>query len=649
VKAILDLLGYFGLRAASSLICRMPERMAEKTGTVLGACAFSLHSRRRVAYADIKAALGPQFSEKARMQIIRDQYRHFGQMFVEVLRIPRISRSDIEKNVEISNFEYFRQTVDGQCGAILITGHFGNWELLQIISGIFDKPVYALNRPQKLTRMNEYLNRLRKTQGSVTIGRGMGVRDLLRALKRKELVGILGDQDAGKTGGVILPFLGRKTTIPTGAFELAYRTGVPVLPAFMARTNGFRHRIYLAPPIRMKEQNDDEASEVERATHVYLELLEKYIRKFPDQWLWGTKRWKYTWTKRILILSDGKPGHVKQSEAVAARFRHIKTQYGRPGMEYPISKIEVRFKSEWRKKLFPWFALFFIPWAQGRLRFLSYFFTSDTQQAIEQASAEFIISAGSSLAPLGLCLSKDSRAKNIVVMKPSFPFNLFQYDLAIVPAHDRGPIPSKSLRMLLTPTLIETDAMKCSGEALKRKLRQPERVKFGILLGGTTRNFSLDLCKTRKFFQVLSGLSCDVGDYMVTTSRRTPDDIVKYLKENVRPDLHCQLMVIANESNPPETVPGIMALADILIVTEDSISMISEAVSSGKKVVVLDLGSGLPAKHRRFIDLLAMKSAVVRANPDNFCDQLAKLDDRIDLETAKRETQMLQTKLQEIL
>jgi KDO2-lipid IV(A) lauroyltransferase len=192
VKAILDLLGYFGLRAASSLICRMPERMAEKTGTVLGACAFSLHSRRRVAYADIKAALGPQFSEKARMQIIRDQYRHFGQMFVEVLRIPRISRSDIEKNVEISNFEYFRQTVDGQCGAILITGHFGNWELLQIISGIFDKPVYALNRPQKLTRMNEYLNRLRKTQGSVTIGRGMGVRDLLRALKRKELVGILG-------------------------------------------------------------------------------------------------------------------------------------------------------------------------------------------------------------------------------------------------------------------------------------------------------------------------------------------------------------------------------------------------------------------------------------------------------------------------
>jgi mitochondrial fission protein ELM1 len=92
-----------------------------------------------------------------------------------------------------------------------------------------------------------------------------------------------------------------------------------------------------------------------------------------------------------------------------------------------------------------------------------------------------------------------------------------------------------------------------------------------------------------------------------------------------------------------------MSLADVLIVTEDSISMISEAVSSGKKVMVLKLGANLPAKHRRFIDLLAMKSAIVLTRADNFPEQLAKLDESIDLDAVRQESQLLQARLQEIL
>jgi len=69
----------------------------------------------------------------------------------------------------------------------------------------------------------------------------------------------------------------------------------------------------------------------------------------------------------------------------------------------------------------------------------------------------------------------------------------------------------------------------------------------------------------------------------VTTSRRTPDTIAAFLKEQVRYEPLCQQLVIANEHNPPGTVLGMMALAEILIVTEDSISMLSEAVGSSKK------------------------------------------------------------------
>ena len=648
MRALLDLSGYYALRVLSVVMRRLPESVVSFLGACLGRVVFLVSSRRRVAYADLKAALGSEHTERERWGVVRRQYEHLGKMGLEILRFPVLSRGWIEKNIRISNLERFEETVGGDHGTLLMTGHFGNWELLQIVSGIFDKPIHALNRTQKLNRINEYLNNLRETHGSVAVSRGMRLRDLLRALKRKELVGILADQDAGRDGGVILPFFGRKTTVPTGAFELAYRTGVPILPAFIVRGEGLRHSIYVEEPLRAGPQ-ENEAEFVERGLKAYVGLLENYIRKFPEQWLWGTKRWKYAWTKRLLILSDGKPGHRKQSEAVAKKIQKIRTQYGRPGMEYPLEEIEVRFRSPLRKKFFPVFAFFLMPWIQGRLRWLSFFFAPETQRQIEKAGADFILSAGASLVPLSLCLSKENRAKSVVLMKPGFPFNLFRYDLAIVPGHDRGPVPPNAMRLLLTPHELAPDSVKKAGEILAAKLRDPRRIKAAVFLGGNTRDFCLDAGKTARFFRALCPILGETGDYLVTTSRRTPEEVVAFLKEHVRTDPRCQSLVVANEENPPETVAGMMALAEVLVVTEDSISMISEAVGSGKKVLLLDLGTNLPAKHRRFIELLVLKSAVLRATPDNFGEQWARLENTPASGVVSEEDETLQKRLQEIL
>jgi len=95
------------------------------------------------------------------------------------------------------------------------------------------------------------------------------------------------------------------------------------------------------------------------------------------------------------------------------------------------------------------------------------------------------------------------------------------------------------------------------------------------------------------------------GDYLVTTSRRTPEDVNHFLRERLKQPSHCQLCVIASEDRRPEVVPGMMALADFLIVTEDSLSMISEALSSGKRVVVVKVHrNSLPRKHYRFQEIL---------------------------------------------
>ena len=662
MNCFLEGIAYGALRAVSFFVGKIPRGWSLGFGEWAGLAFFWISPRRRGAYADLKAALGSQLTERERWQVIRRHYGHLGRMAMEVLRFPSLDPRAMREIFHIDPPEKIQEALRENKGAVLMTAHFGNWELAQIgVSMTLGRQIHVLARDQKPALLNRFLNELRQSHGALAAGRGMGIRGLLHTLRRRECVGVLGDQDAGKQGGMILPFFGRKTTVPTGAFGLALRTGAPIVIGFLVRRSRSRNRrrrkkraayrysiVQTIYPEQGSARHPKQISE--GFVKTYLSHLENFIRRFPDQWLWESKRWKYSWTKRILILSDGKPGHLKQSEAVAAQFQKVKTQYGRSGLEYPTKVLAVNFKSERHKKIFTWFAFFFLPWAQGRLRRLRFFFTPETAKSIEEASADFVISAGSSLAPLNLCLAKDSCAKSIVLMKPSFPFSLFHYDLAIVPAHDRGRIPEDALRTLLVPSRMEPDEMQEAAGQLRLTLRAPERIKFGIFLGGSTRRFELKFSDLEKIFDSLEVFSANGWDYLVTTSRRTPDFISEFLKTNLADRPSCQQLVIAKEDPRAAVAPGMMALADILIVTSDSISMISEAVTAGKKVIALDFpASDLPAKHKRFRELLLEESVVVVAGPDDLGDKILQLDRRGMPAANHDEEEMLTRRLQEIL
>lgn len=645
--SFLDLLACKSLQAFSAFLRALPLEMSLGFGRFVGNIAFYFYSRRRVAYADMKAALGAQYSEKERWSLVRRNFAHWGQMMVEVLRFPKLDKDTIEQTMKVHYLDGYFDVFKEKKGGIFLTAHFGNWEMMQVLPPrIFNEPLHVLARGQKFPKLNAFLNSLRESLGTVVTTRGMEIRNLLHSLRRGEWVGLLGDQDAGKTSGMILPLLGRKTTVPTGPFEFAGRTGTSVIPVFVARQQGPYHEIYVGKPVKCRP---DSQEDIEAGARYYISLLERFVKKYPEQWLWETKRWKYSWTKRLLILSDGKPGHVKQSQSIAEQISAIKTQYGRPGMEYPQQVLPVAFKSGFHRAIFPWFCAFFIPFAQGRLRFLSFFFESETAKDIEEASADFIISAGSSLVPLNLCIAKDCRAKSLVLMRPSFPFNLYKYDLSVVPAHDLGGVPQEAFRMLLTPSTVEPEAMERDAAILKKQLRDPSRVRYSVFLGGDTRRFKMKHEDIRTIFETLERLSAD-GDYLVTTSRRTSDAVVRYLEKEIRPARSCQLLVDAKRDTRREVVGGMMFWAEILIVTEDSISMISEALRSGKRVIVLCFdGKGLPSKHRRFREILARESAIVTASPQDLEEKIKNLKNQPAVSVLQTEAEALKKRLQAIL
>jgi KDO2-lipid IV(A) lauroyltransferase len=437
-----DYLGYYVLRTLSNFLKQLPPAVVVRMGRLLGEGVYRFSGKRAsIAYADMKAVFGSQFSEKDLWKKIQRHYGYLGELFADLMCFPKMSRESMGEVIRVRHEERYLDTLRENKGVIVITGHFGNWELLQFVSNVYyGQPVHLIAAAQKHSRMNDFLNSLRSCQGSVVItrGQGMGVLKAYKAIKQNKVAGVLCDQDAGRAGGIIVPLLGRKTTIQTGPFELALKTGAPLFPCFLARTNGPEHELFMEHPIWVRSTEDPE-SEIKKGVMKFVEHLEGMIQRFPEQWLWGVKRWKYSWTKRLLILSNGNPEHLSEAEGVAERFREVQSQYGRPGMEYPVRTIPVLFKSDWHRRLFSLFAILFIPWAQGRLRWLGLFFKPETQRALEAASADFMISAEPGLAPLNLCLAKDSRAKSIFVTKPRFPFNLFRRDLVVSRAAEALP------------------------------------------------------------------------------------------------------------------------------------------------------------------------------------------------------------------
>ena len=298
MEDLLDRIAYLLACALIFIFERIPFAAGLRIGDFLGRGIFYVSNKRRVAYINLKAALGDQLTPRKRWEIVRDHFGSMGQAAVEVMSFKQMRRKHHDLNVKIHGIERYEELLRSGHGGVLITAHFGNWELLQLWSGLRGTPIYVLTREQKYPRLNGLINELRESHGSVSISRGAGIRGLIRALREKKMIGVLGDQSAGKTEGIILPFFGRRTTVPVGAFQLAHRTDALIMPFFIVRTGGPEHEVYSEEVLKDDPSLEPEAR-IEFQARQYMKVLEDFIRRFPDQWLWENKRWKYCWDRRL--------------------------------------------------------------------------------------------------------------------------------------------------------------------------------------------------------------------------------------------------------------------------------------------------------------------------------------------------------------
>ena len=282
----------FALLYALYVLARpLPRRWLLALGGALGTFVWRVVGFRRAVVLDnLRHAFGHERGEPQLRALAAAFYRNLGMTLMEFLALPRLSAADIVGLVDIEGAEYLESIRRLGRGGLLVSGHFGNWELLGARIAAEGQPVNFIVKTQHNERVDRMQNRIRRRIGIGTIRAGASIREMIRALRRQEWIGLLADQDAG-ADGVFCEFLGRQASVFRGAAYLAWKLDCPLLTGFIYRGADGRHLVRIDPPVEPDRSLTEEEA-VRRLTEVHVRRLEAAVRRAPEQYFWVHRRWK---------------------------------------------------------------------------------------------------------------------------------------------------------------------------------------------------------------------------------------------------------------------------------------------------------------------------------------------------------------------
>ena len=283
---------YVALRGAVAAMERLSFSSAGRIGARIGSLGFSpLNIRRDVVERQLRAAL-PERDAADIERIARAAYAHLGRTSIETAILPSYSSAQIIDLFEsVQGWELVEKKLALGKGLILVTGHLGNWELGGAYIAARGLPIDAVARHMANPLFDRYLTKTRERIGMTVIHDEDAVKRVPRALRTGHAVAFLFDQGAVGLASTWVPFFGRFAKTPRGPAVFALRLGAPVMFGVALRQPSGRYQLSFEP-IEVVETGDREA-DVDRIVADYSSVLERWIRRAPEQYLWHHRRWKH--------------------------------------------------------------------------------------------------------------------------------------------------------------------------------------------------------------------------------------------------------------------------------------------------------------------------------------------------------------------
>jgi len=275
------------------LISLIPFRVGQSLGRMLGnILAVVLKRRIKASLNNLRYVFGDTMTMSELIELNGRIVAHFAQMLFEAPHILRLNRANLNRYVIFDNEDAVSQALKKGRGVFMLTGHFGNWELMSAAFTLrFNVKGAVVVRPADFAPADRLLKNLRSRFGAEIIPKKRAMKKLLAAKKENKVIGILLDQNVDWYEGVFVPFLGKSACTNKGLALVALRTGSPVIPVFSVRQPDGRYRVVFEDEVPLL-RTGDKIKDTEENTALFTQIIEKYVRQYPDQWFWFHKRWK---------------------------------------------------------------------------------------------------------------------------------------------------------------------------------------------------------------------------------------------------------------------------------------------------------------------------------------------------------------------
>lgn len=268
----------------------MPFPLVYGAGTLVGLGVHAIdRPHRRIAEQNVRAAF-PARSRREHGRIVRGAFKHFGRLLFELLKFSTLPPASMLSRVEFEGEERVRAAYAHGKGVLFVTGHFGYWELQALVHALRLQPMSVMARALDNPALNELLEGIRTRTGNSVIYRQGTIRRVMRCLQKGEGVGVLIDQHILNRDAIHVDFFGRPAATTPLVAALALRTGARVVPLFALPIGGGRYRMVYEHAVEPPPAGSTDP--IRELTQRCTDVLEMYVRRNPELWLWMHRRWR---------------------------------------------------------------------------------------------------------------------------------------------------------------------------------------------------------------------------------------------------------------------------------------------------------------------------------------------------------------------
>jgi len=289
VNLLTDNILFAGLIFFTRAFGQIPRKIGIRTGAAMGRLFYQFSGRyRHIAIRNLRNAY-PEKTEAEIKKTARAVFENIGKIPYEVCWSTCMRNDELCRHVSIHGIQYIRNAYEKGKGVLVLTAHIGNWEMLSVVGALIGYPTSIVYRPLDAKPLERFTVKMRTRFGTALIPKKRAFRKILKRLRKKEMVALLMDQNVAMREGVFAPFFNIPACTNKGLALLALKTGAPVVPIFVLRTEkGYKGLVLPEIPL---VRAGDKIKEIELNTSAYNQVIENVVRQHPEQWFWVHRRW----------------------------------------------------------------------------------------------------------------------------------------------------------------------------------------------------------------------------------------------------------------------------------------------------------------------------------------------------------------------